>query len=88
MREEYFTTVKKNFRIYMDLCGNTLHCDLVARVAFLIQILLIFGGHCSRYFSDVLLKIYKLPNFNMLFQFLLTKCSKANCFRVYRKLIT
>ena len=80
MREEYFTTVKKNVRIYKDLCGNTLDCDLVARVAFLIQILLIFGGRCNRYFSDVLLRIYRLPNFNMLFQFLLTKCSKSELF--------
>ena len=33
-------------------------------------------------------KIYKLPNFNMLFQFVLTNFSKANCFRGFRKLIT
>ena len=38
--------------------------------------------------NTVHLKIYRLPNFNMLFQFLLTKLPKANYFRVYRKLIT
>ena len=87
MRKEYFTTVK-NISEFTRICVEIHSTVTWWQVAFLIQILLIFGGHCSRYFSDVLLKIYKLPNFNMLFQFLLTKCSKANCCRVYRKLIT
>ena len=37
------------------------------------------------YFMNKWLKAYRLPNFNMLFQFVLTK---ANCFGFYRKLIT
>ena len=47
------------------------------KLFFLIQILLIFGSCCNRYFWGIRLKIYRL----------LTKFSKANCFRVYRKLI-
>ena len=37
------------------------------------QIFLIFGGHCSGYFRDIRLKICKLANFYMVFQFVLTK---------------
>ena len=29
---------------------NPLKCDWVARVVFLLQILLIFGGRCNHYF--------------------------------------
>ena len=58
------------------------------KIFFLIQILLIFGGRCNRYFWDIRLKIDRLPNFNMLFQLVLTNFSKANCFRFNRKLIT
>ena len=55
----------------------------------LTQILLIFGGRCNHYFWDMRLKIHRLLiNFNMHFQFLLTKFSKSKVFRVYRKLIT
>ena len=71
-----------------NLYGKPLARDWVARVVFLIQILLIFGCRCNRFFRDIRLKIYRLPNFNMLFQCLITKFPKANCFRVYRKLIT
>ena len=38
------------------------------RAVFLIQILLIFSGHCNCYFWDIPLKVYRLPYFNMLFQ--------------------
>ena len=51
-------------------------------------ILLNFGGRCNRYFWDIRLKISNVPNFNMLSQLVLTKCFKANYFRVHRKLIT
>ena len=44
----------------------------VARIGFLIQILLIFGGRCNRYFWDIQLKIFRIPNFNMFFQLVLT----------------
>ena len=60
----------------------------MARVVFLILILLVLGGRCNLYFWNIRLKINRLPNFNMLFQLELTKFSKANCFHVYRKLIT
>ena len=52
------------------------------------KILLTFGGRCSRYFWDIQLKSLSLPNFNMLFQLVLTKFFKVNCFRVYLKLIS
>ena len=37
---------------------------------------LIIDGRCNRYFGDIQLKIYRLPNFNKFFQFLL----ETNCF--------
>ena len=46
--------------------------------------LVIFDGHCNPYFWDIWLKVYSLPNFNMLFQLVLT----SYMFHVYRKLIT
>ena len=46
----------------------------------LLFILLNFGGRCNRYFWDIRLKIYRLPNFNMLFQLVLTKCFKSELF--------
>ena len=55
---------------------------LDGKVIFPIQMLPTFGGRCNRYFWDVRLKIFRLPNFNMLFQLVLTKLS---CFRIYRK---
>ena len=63
----------KNFRIYKELYGKQFKRDWVAKVDFLIQILLIFGGGCNRYFWDVGLKYNRFPNFNMFFQLVLTK---------------
>ena len=64
----------ENFEIYKDLYVHVkpLNHDWGAKVVFPTQILLIFGGCCSRYFWDIRLKIYRLPDFNMLFPFLLT----------------
>ena len=42
-----------------------------------LRILLILDGRCDRYFWDIRLKIYRLPNVNMLFQFLVTKFFKS-----------
>ena len=56
----------------------------VAKVVFP----LIFGGCCNSYFWDIPLKMYRLTNFNMFFQFVLTTFPKVSCFCVYRKLIT
>ena len=55
---------------------------LDGKVIFPIQMLPTFGGPCNRYFWDVRLKIFRLPNFNMLFQLVLTT---LRCFRIYRK---
>ena len=70
----------KNFTIYKDLYGKPLKRDWAARLVFLIQILLIFGGRWIRYFSDIRLKILRLPNFNMPFQLVLTKFFKSKLF--------
>ena len=52
----------------------------MAKVVFLIQTLPTFGGHCNSYFWDIRLKILRLPNFNMLFQLVLTKFFKNELF--------
>ena len=52
----------------------------MAKVVFLIQMLPTFGGRCNRYFWDIRLKILRLPNFNMLFQLVLTKFFKSELF--------
>ena len=57
----------KNFRIYTDLYGKPCKLDWVAKVVFLIQMLLTFDGRCNPYFGDMRLKILMLPNFNVLF---------------------
>ena len=59
----------------------------MARVVFLTQFLLIFAGRlrCDRYFLDIRLKIQRLLNFNMLFQFLLTELSKSKLFTCLQK---
>ena len=54
--------------------------DWMTKVVFLIQILLTFGGGCNRYFWNIRLKILRLPNFNMLFQLVLTKLFKSEVF--------
>ena len=46
---------------------------------------LIFGGRCNRYFWDIRLKIVRLPNFIMLFQFLLAKFFKSTLFSCLQK---
>ena len=87
MRKKKITR-QLNFRIYKDLYGKPCKRDWVAKVVFLIQMLLTFGGRCNRYFWDIRLKILRLPNFNMLFQLVLTKFFKRELFLCYRKLIT
>ena len=71
----------KNFRIYTNLYGKSCKRDWVAKVVFLIQILLTFDGRCNRYFGDIRLKISLMsPNFNMLFQLVLTTFFKSELF--------
>ena len=70
----------KDLRIYKDLYGKPLKCDCVVRVVFLIQLLLIFSGRCNCYFWDIWLEIYRLPNFNRIFQLVLLKLFKSGLF--------
>ena len=60
--------------------GKQCKCDWVAKVVCLIQILLTFGGCCNSFFWDIWLKILTLPNFDMLFQLVLTKFFKSELF--------
>ena len=63
-------------------------CEALARpwvgvhvsFAFLVQMLLIFGGRCNGYFRDIRLKILRLSKFNMLFQLVLPKFLKSELF--------
>ena len=80
MGKKKITWQFKNFRIYKDLYGKPCKRDWMAKVVFLIQMLLTFGGRCNRYFWDIRLKILRLPNFNMLFQLVLTKFFKSELF--------
>ena len=50
------------------------------KLFFLIQMLLTFGGRSNRYFLDIGLKILRLPDFNVVFQLVLTKCFKSELF--------
>ena len=60
--------------------GRPCKRDWMTKVVFLIQILLTVGGRCNRYFWNIRLKILRLPNFNMLFQLVLTKLFKGELF--------
>ena len=67
-------------RNYKDLYGKPCERDWMAKVVFLKQMLPTFGGRCNRYFWDIRLKMLRLPNFNMLFQLVLTKFFKSELF--------
>ena len=47
---------------YKDMYGKPFKCDWVAKDVSLIQILLTLRDCCNRYFWDIRLKIYRLPN--------------------------
>ena len=85
MLKEIFHEKIEKFEIYKDLYGIPFKRDWMAKVALLIQILLIFGGRCNHNFSDIRLEIYKEPNFNMLFQLVLTKIVKSELFSCLSK---
>ena len=76
MRKRKIKRQFKNFRIYKDLYGKPCKRDWVAKVVFLIQMLLTFGGRYNRSFWDTRLKMLRLLNFNMLFQLVLTNFFK------------
>ena len=64
----------KTYNMYKDLYGKTLYCDWGASVVPMSpyrQILLTFTDCRSHYFWNTQLKLYRAPNFNMLFQVLL-----------------
>ena len=76
-----------NFGIHKNLYGKPFKRDWVTKVFFLIQILLFLGGRWICYFWDIWLTIYRLshaPSAGANTE----NISKANCFRVYQKLIT
>ena len=56
-----------------------------SKVVFLIQILLIFDDRCNRCFWDTRLKMYRLPNFNLLLQLMVTKFFKSELFSCLSK---
>ena len=56
----------------MDLYGKSCKRDWVAKVVFLIQMLLTFDGRYK--------KLLRLLDFNMLFQLVLTKLFKSDVF--------
>ena len=80
MRKRKIKRQFKNFRIYKELYEKPLKHDWVARVVFLIQILLFFAGGCNCCFWDIWLKIFRSPNFNMLIQLVLAKVFQSTLF--------
>ena len=69
MLKEIFDDGFEKFKIFKG--------DLMAKVVYLVQMLLaLIGGRCN-HFGDIQKKILRLPNFNMLFQVVLTKFFKS-----------
>ena len=84
---EIFLDSLKISKIYKDLCGKPFKRDWVTKVGFshTNSSNFRFGGRCNRYFWDTRLKMYRLPNFNLLFQFMLTKFLKSELFSCLSK---
>ena len=76
----YFTTVLKISKLQEFVWKTMQRRDWMAKVVYLIQMLPTFGGRCNRYFWDIRLEILSLPNFNMLFQLVLTRVFKSELF--------
>ena len=83
MRKETFHDSFWKFWNYKDLYGKPCKRDSMAEVVF--SCFQLSAAVAIAAFEIYGLKFFKLPNFDMLFQLVLTK---LNCFRVYRKLIT
>ena len=69
MLKETFRDSFENFEIYKDLYGKPGKRDWVAKVVFLVQMLLTFGGRCNPYFRDIRLKILSYLIFICSFSF-------------------
>ena len=69
-----------SFRIYKDFYGKPCKLDWVAKVVFLIQMLLSVAVAIATFEFNIRLKILRLPNFNMLFQVMLTEFFKSELF--------
>ena len=73
MRKKKITRQFKNFKIYKDLYGKTFKHDWVAKVVFLIQMLLTGGGRCNSYFRGIIRGIRGI-------QMLLTEGGRCNSY--------
>ena len=69
-----------SFRIYKDFYEKPCKLDWVAKVVFLIQMLLSAAVAIATFEFNIRLKILRLPNFNMLFQVMLTEFFKSELF--------
>ena len=70
----------ENFEIYKDLYGKPLKPDRVTKVVFLMRTSFQFSTAVAISTFEILhkrLKIFRLPNFNILFQLVLTKFFKS-----------
>ena len=70
----------ENFEIYKDLYGKPLKPDRVTKVVFLMHTSFQFSTAVAISTFEILhkrLKIFRLPNFNILFQLVLTKLFKS-----------
>ena len=73
----------ENFEIYKDLYGKPLMPDRVTEVVFLMHTSFQFSTAVAIATFEILykrLKIYRLPNFNILFELVLTKFFKSKLF--------
>ena len=77
----------ENFKL-QEFVWKPCRRNWMAKAVFLIQRLPTFGGRFNPHFWDIWLKMFRLPNFNMLFQLVLTIFFKSELFRVYGELIT
>ena len=87
LKEIFYDSLKisKIYKGFFFFYGKPLKRDWVTRVDSPLQILLIIGGRCNRYFCDIRYKIDRLPYFNMLFQFLLTERFESELFLCLQK---
>ena len=78
MLKEIFHDSFESFEITRICMEN--HASVTGWQNLIQQMLPTFGGRCNRHFWDIRLKILRLPIFNMLFPFVLTKFFKSELF--------